>query len=406
MKKRSNGEGSIRRQPNGTWRAEIMDGYRDDGKRRIVRFSGATKGEVQTKLREHQRLVSENVHIDKSMSFSKWGDIWYEDYKSQVKPSTYSGYKYTLKLLKEQFGNQEISAILPISINRFFDKLADKGYSISQRRKCRAMLIQIFTAADDNGLVPKNPALKAKKIGRKNDAEDGKTDKDAFTDDEVELLFGHLPENLIGCAIRLVLVTGMRIQELLALRRTDISEDGSTINIDKAVATADGVPYIGTPKSESSKRVIPVPEEYRRLAIFVRENGGMDSIFAGKGKGGVYSVGTFRRQYYAAIKDIDGVRKLPPHCCRHTYATQLEKKGVPLHIISKLMGHSGIEVTRVYLHTDIETLSEAASVLNRLVKNKECASADETAEAQDNIFSFIFIPLIFRLREKARSVNT
>lgn len=70
MAKRANGEGSIRKRPNGTWRAEIMDGFTDMGKRKIVRFSGKTKAEVQEKLREHQRLIDLNVHLDKNIDFS------------------------------------------------------------------------------------------------------------------------------------------------------------------------------------------------------------------------------------------------------------------------------------------------------------------------------------------------
>ena len=38
-KKRTSGEGYVKKQKNGSWRGQIMDGYRDDGKRNIVNFS-------------------------------------------------------------------------------------------------------------------------------------------------------------------------------------------------------------------------------------------------------------------------------------------------------------------------------------------------------------------------------
>lgn len=49
-KKRSSGEGHVKKLKNGSWRGQIMDGYRDDGKRNIVSFSGATKGECWIKF--------------------------------------------------------------------------------------------------------------------------------------------------------------------------------------------------------------------------------------------------------------------------------------------------------------------------------------------------------------------
>lgn len=364
MAKRANGEGSIRKLPSGSWRAEIMDGFTDAGKRNIVRFTGKTKAEVQEKLREHQRLIDLNVHLDKNIDFSTWADTWYEDYKSQVQPSTYAGYKYTLKLLKKHFGQTPICSILPIHVNRFTDRLVEQGYSISQLRKCRAMLIQIFYAAEDNGLIVKNPAVRAKKI-RKKDKHPAQNNhkKDAFTDEEIIRLNHGLPEDLIGNGTRAMLGTGMRVQELLALTKEDIAEDGSTVEISKAIEMVNGKPQLDVPKSECSYRTIPVPNLYRKALIFLRENSGEDRIYQ-PGDKPYYGVGSFRRRYYTALKKIEGVRMLTPHCCRHTYATQLEKKRVPLQMIATLMGHASAEVTGEYLHTNIETLTDAVSVLN------------------------------------------
>lgn len=365
MAKRSNGEGSIRKLPSGSWRAEIMDGFTAEGKRNIVRFSGKTKAEVLEKLREHQRRIDLNVHLDKNIGFSSWADMWYADYETQVQPSTYAGYKYTLKLLKKHFGQTPICNILPIHVNRYTDKLVEQGYSVSQLRKCRAMMIQIFYAAEDNGLIVKNPAVRAKKIRKKDKLPtQNHRKKDAFTDEEIVRLNHDLPEDLIGNGTRAMLGTGMRVQELLALTRDDIAADGATVKINKAIEMVNGQPQLDVPKSECSYRVIPVPTQYRKALVFLRENGGVDRIYQ-PGDKLYYGVGSFRRRYYTALKKIEGVRMLTPHCCRHTYATQLEMKGVPLQMIAKLMGHASVETTGEYLHTNFETLLDAVSVLNK-----------------------------------------
>ena len=167
-KKRAAGEGSIRKTPSGRWCADIMDGYTDDGKRNMRYLSADTKGELLDQIRNIRNNMDTNIHLDKSLIFTDWADRWYDDYKSQVAASTYSGYKYTLKLLKRAFGGRELAKILPIDINAFQDQLVEDGYSLSQIRKCRAMLIRIFDAADANGLVLRNPARKAKVLKAKN----------------------------------------------------------------------------------------------------------------------------------------------------------------------------------------------------------------------------------------------
>lgn len=363
-KRKGHGEGSVWRLKNGSWRGQIMDGYTADGKKNIISFSAPTKAEVLDKIREYKNQCDQDIHVDKAMTFSAWADIWYADYKSQVTASTYSSYKYTLNILKERFGNRPISEIMVIHINAFMDLLAGKGYSMSQIKKCRTMLIQIFDAADANGLVPRNPARKAKIIRDKDGSLSHHRDKDAFTEEEIELLCKNLKEDILGHSIRLMLGTGLRVQELLALSAEDISADGATVMVRHAIKMVDGIPTLGDPKSESGNRTIPVPERYRESARFLREHGNQPLIWSCQGDHPYYSVGSFRRRFYTALKEVGGVRLLSPHCCRHTYVTQLQAKGVPLETIAALVGHSSIDTTMGYTHISMDTLMGAVSSLN------------------------------------------
>ena len=362
--KRSHGEGNIRKTASGSWRGEIMDGYTSDGKRNIVRFAGETRGEVLDKIRAYRTNADSGVRIDKKISFASWADAWYEDYKSEVQPSTYSGYQYTLRTLKNSFGGDILSEILPIHINRFMDKLMSDGYSLSMIHKCRAMLIQIFDAADNNGLILRNPARKAKSFRKKADLCNTGREKDAFTEVEVSHLLAVLPNDLLGNSIRTMLGTGMRVQELLALRPCDIAEDGTSIRIDKAVKMVDGVPQLGPPKSSHSRRVIPIPALFRPCVSYLREHGGTPYIWTHPDENPLYAVGSFRRRYYTALKRAGHVRLLPPHCCRHTYVTRLQANGVPMETIAALTGHSDIKTTEGYLHQSPETLAKAVEALN------------------------------------------
>ena len=363
MAKRSNGEGSVRRRGNGTWAGELMDGYTNDGKKKVLYFSGKTKAAVLQKMKEYRRLVeTEDIHIDKDLLFDNWADSWYADYESEVQPSTYASYKYTLKILKEYFSGMKLVDIRLLNINQFQDFLQKKAYSVSQISKCRAMLIQIFDAAIDNDVLARNPARSAKKL--KMQTEEYKMrKKDSFTDEEIEILMANLPHDLLGHSIRFLIGTGIRVQELLALREDDISPDGSSVHISHAIKMVNGIPTMGPPKSKAGIRTVPIPKDYQGSACFLRKEGRYTLIWKGS-EGNYYSVGTFRRRFYRALHEIDGVRLLSPHCCRHTYVTRLEARGVSLDRIARLVGHSNIRTTTGYDHTRLETLAETVKVLN------------------------------------------
>ena len=363
-KKRSKGEGCIRKLKSGNWHGEIMDGYTDDGKKNIVSFSASTRAEVLDLIRSYKNNCDDHLHLDKTIDFSSWSDTWYADYESQVAASTYAGYKYTLKILKDYFKSAPLCEILPMHINKFMDSLVEKKYSMSQIRKCRTMLIQIFDAADANGLVARNPASKAKIIHDKDGSLSKKMQKDAFTEEEVKLLFAQLENDLLGHSVRLMLGTGLRVQELLALRSEDISDDGAMITVDEAIKTVDGVPELGCTKSLKGNRVVPVLAAARESALFLKHHGSWPLIWSHQGNNECYSVGCFRRRYYTALEKIPGVRKLSPHCCRHTYVSRLQGKGVPMETIARIVGHSSIVTTNEYTHISFDALARAVSVLD------------------------------------------
>ena len=80
-KKKNNGSGSVKKLPSGTWRGQVMDGYRSDGKKNIVNFTASTKGEVQAMIRNYwytrdNEMPSDPIQEDcyHTMPFDQWAD--------------------------------------------------------------------------------------------------------------------------------------------------------------------------------------------------------------------------------------------------------------------------------------------------------------------------------------------
>lgn len=375
LKKKANGAGSVSKLPSGNWRGQLMVGYNDDGKRIVKSFTAPTKSEVQQMMRDYT-FSQELEKAEKKVTFGEWADQWYRDYETEVQQSTYWSYHFTLQKLKDHFGSTPIDSIRQQDINHFVDTLLEQRLSRSTIGKCRSMLFQIFAAAEDNDLIDKNPALRAKSVKH---ARSDVAPKDAFTPQEIAVLKRQLPDNLMGNSILVLIGTGLRVQELLALQREDIAEDGSMISVTKAVKIVNRIPSIGCTKSKKGNRVIPVSREYRRYVKFLRDNGGSKYIWTSHVReSGLFTVEEYRNRYRAVLGKVKGMRELTPHCCRHTYITNLQAQGMPMEYIRLLAGHEDMGTTLGYTHTSIETLKAAINKLDLETKT-------EANEKENNI---------------------
>ena len=343
--KRSHGEGTLRHRSDGRWELRMMDGYQKDGSPRFKTFYGKTQKEVKLKLKEYQDALISGIQLDTILYFEDWADTWFEGHRDNIAPTTQESYKYCLKMLKEGFYHRPLTVIRPIDIENFLKGMRRDGRSDSYISKARGMLYQIFQKAEANDLVRRNPVRLAEKMRATGTAKR----KEAFTTEEVAHLMKVLPDDRMGLSIRLLLGTGMRMQELLALEPQFIEEDGSVIHIRQAVKVVKGTVSIGSPKSKDSIRDIPVPLNVRPCAIKLRDT--TDQFIWESPKTGLPCNPThFRDVFRKSLEEAGDVRLLTPHSCRHTYVSQMQALGVDIQTIQSIVGHADTEMTEHYLH--------------------------------------------------------
>ena len=259
-----------------------------------------------------------------------------------------------LDMLKEGFYHRPLTVIRPIDIENFLKGMRRDGRSDSYISKARGMLYQIFQKAEANDLVRRNPVRLAEKMRASGTAKR----KEAFTTAEVAHLMKVLPDDRMGLSIRLLLGTGMRMQELLALEPQFIEEDGSVIHIRQAVKVVKGTVSIGSPKSKDSIRDIPVPLNVRPCAIKLRDT--TDQFIWESPKTGLPCNPThFRDVFRKSLEEAGDVRLLTPHSCRHTYVSQMQALGVDIQTIQSIVGHADTEMTEHYLHVQ-ESIRQSA----------------------------------------------
>ena len=89
-KRRANGEGSIRKRPDGRWEGRYTAGRDlETGKTIYKNVLGKTQAEVKTKLKQ---AIQENAEVDtlkaEKYTVGQWMDVWFENYaKIKVRPT-------------------------------------------------------------------------------------------------------------------------------------------------------------------------------------------------------------------------------------------------------------------------------------------------------------------------------
>ena len=276
--------------------------------------------------------------------------VWHQDSESCLTAVTNT----IGRMLKEGFYHRPLTVIRPIDIENFLKGMRRNGRSDSYISKARGMLYQIFQKAEANDLVRRNPVRLAEKMRATGTAKR----KEAFTTAEVAHLMKVLPDDRMGLSIRLLLGTGMRMQELLALEPQFIEEDGSVIHIRQAVKVVKGTVSIGSPKSKDSIRDIPVPLNVRPCAIKLRDT--TDQFIWESPKTGLPCNPThFRDVFRKSLEEAGDVRLLTPHSFRHTYVSQMQALGVDIQTIQSIVGHADTEMTEHYLHVQ-ESIRQSA----------------------------------------------
>ena len=122
-KRRSNGEGTLRLRADGRWEMTIMDGFRDDGKRRFKTFYGKTQKEVKAKAKGYRDAKDSGLLVDVNYLFPEWAEIWFEHHRDNIAPTTQENYRYTLRILNEGFARRRIADVKPYDIEVFLKKL-------------------------------------------------------------------------------------------------------------------------------------------------------------------------------------------------------------------------------------------------------------------------------------------
>ena len=155
--------------------------------------------------------------------------------------------------------------------------------------------------------------------------------------------------------------TGLRIGELRALRWEDVDLVKGVLTVKQNVVRG----VVGTPKSGKGRVVSLSADTVRFLKAHRHLRG--ELVYC-KSDGSRHTKNGCKWPLWRACKGA-GIRRIGWHVLRHTFASHLAMRGVPLKIIQELLGHSTIDMTMRYAHLSPDIKQNAVQCLDEPVQN-------------------------------------
>lgn len=389
---------AIQRLANGRWLARVFLDYHGPGGRRrdtskvfdsevdakewaVAQERAKQRGEAQPRTRMTVRSYLE-----------RWLDEGLSD--RDIRERTKAGYRADLKryilpnvpsVRLDQFGRQHVRRIVATLLRQKVKRGKERELSVRKiRHALTALRVAMADAIDDGLLRGENPVHEIRlpsgerRQGQWLDRAKAQALLAANGDDPLLVLWA------------LLLYCGCRPSEALALRWENVDLERGLLRVEESLTPRKGDPawVLTEPKTQRSRRSLPIPAEVVRLMESHRSRQQVERIVAGsayqdhgaggfcfaQGNGAPLREDGLARRLAAACTRAK-IETVTPYQLRHTAASLMLAAGVPLIVVSRHLGHSTVTLTAdVYGHLTSELQEQAMEQLSAYMASKPVES--------------------------------
>lgn len=295
--------------------------------------------------------------------FKEYAEEWFRVYKEgRVKPTTAGNYRTILEWhLYPAWGETRLDEITTKGIQEFLNTKKDKSHKTIQ--EILTLFKSILESAKQDRLIEFNPADDHRLMIPST----RKKVREALPMEAVQEIIANLDK--LGTMDRrymaLAIFTGMRRGEIIGLKWGDIDLEENILHVRRNVTFPKGTndPYIGTTKTESGVRDIPIMP---MLLDYLTPGGEPDAYVVGDEKKPI-TFSIHRRMMERIRRTID-LHGASSHVFRHSFATMLNDAGASVKTIQSIIGQKDFKTTADrYCHARDNKKQEAVEGVDRLL---------------------------------------
>lgn len=369
---------------------QIELGWGVDGKRKRKVIRAKTVKELETKLKDYEKLNEGNNAATKDILFNKFMKDWLYNVhlKRNLKGSTITRYDgiYRNYLEKSAIGKLKMSKINSLKIQEFYSMLLKDGVTTSTIEFIHKLVRPCLQYAYKTGYTQRDFGANGLIILPKSDntiEDEEEREVEVLTVEEQKQFIASLEEDNDRLIYLIALGTGLRLGELLGLKWDIIDLKEGTLKVRMSIKRVKdintGISKIieQKPKTKSSIRTVPIPsnlvKELKTLKLQQKKHklsmGNLytdNNLVFATNTGSYIEPGNLAKRFKKALTKAN-IKEIKFHSLRHTYATRLFENKVPLKTVSSFLGHADISTTaNIYVHVLQEEKVKSAEVINNL----------------------------------------
>lgn len=318
--------------------------YISGGKR--VRVSLHTKNDKIALIKAAKLVDDKQAAKEGRTSLGAFLSKYREFLKATRKPRTGYHFELGLKKLLDHKSVVWLDEITPVLLDDLAISLKSKltGPSAAGVNRCLQALKTAMRQAEFWDLIPPQNWRKVSKFKEK------KGRVEFHTNEEVKTILKHLGQGW-KVVVLLGARAGLRRGEIALLKWADVDFKNNQI-------------YVAPNKTEGH-RYVPIAEDLRKALEKARKAKPKAEYVVNVGDASHRSSAGYLSAYYRKLTaDLPFDCKM--HKLRHTFASHLVQSGVDLYRVSKLLGHSSIQMTEIYAHLAPADLKSAVKMLPKL----------------------------------------
>lgn len=335
------------------WRSEKM----------TAALASSVRGERLQQMRIGDSVVIKSKNKGRGMTFGEAWAIFDEKWLPNIKNPDDERNRYK-RYLEELFGDRPLKDISILELEEFKASLIKKDFAAATIRLIMGDIRRVYNKLEEwelySGPMPANK-IKTPKV-------DNARSRFLTPDEAQTLLQAVKKRSQTWHDIAFVsLHTGMRLSEVLELRRQDINLNSKIIHID----------------GKTGRRSVPMNEQIYVLFKGALADASSALVFTGK-FGNQIRPDSATNSFAEAVKDaelnppnVDRRHKVVFHTLRHTYCSWLAMDGVPLYVIGEMVGHSSTQMTKRYSHLCPDKKHQTVSVIDRMFSEGKATETEK-----------------------------